>query len=150
MSTFKDVFSYESIEHHEDFPDRDSDTYVNCIMLKTISKLHEGQHVPFICVSLEFITDDQSEYLYDNEFVKPFPFVYRVSYDVNQGEFEHIASLSTTQSRRTERTTQCLPVVYYDCEMLQTVGSFEAGEEYPYIIVVTSLFAFDEEGNLCI
>ena len=141
MTTFKGAFSYENIEYHTDFPDRDSDTYVSCMMLKDVGFLTKGQFVPFICVSLEFIADDQCEYLYDNEFVKPFPFIYRTSYEASDVANEE-------NSRRSERASECQRTVYYDCEMLQNVGSFQVGEEYPYITVVTSLFAFDEEGHI--
>jgi hypothetical protein len=141
MTTFKDVFSYESLEYYTDFPDRDSDTYVNCMMLKNVGFLSKGQFVPFICVSLEFSADDQIEYLYDREFVKPFPFIYRTSYEPSDVANED-------NRRRANRASECQRTVYYDCEMLQNVGSFQLGEEYPYITVTTSLFAFDEEGKI--
>jgi hypothetical protein len=138
--TFNDIFSYEHIEYYKDYPDRDSDTYVNCVMLKSVGHLTEGQSVPFICVSMEIMADDQAEYLYDRELVPPFPFIYRTSKEVSD----------CIGSNRTDRAAQCKHAVYYDCEFLQDIGSFQSGEEYPYIRVVTSLFAFDKAGQLMI
>jgi hypothetical protein len=137
---FKDLFSYTSIELCKDFPERDSDSYVDCVMLKTVDDLMEGQHIPFICVSLELISDDLHSYLYDRDSEPPFPFIYKYSsVDVTE-EYEG--------SNRTDRAYQYQEVIYYDCEMLQDVGEFIKGEEYSNIIVIMSLFAFNDKGEL--
>ncbi len=137
---FKDMFSYTSIERCKDFPERDSDSYVDCVMLKTIDDLMEGQEIPFICVSLELVSDDLHSYLYDRDIEPPFPFIYKSS-SVDETECYE-------GSNRTDRAYQCQEVIYYDCEMLQDVGEFKKGEVYSHIIVIMSLFAFNDNGEL--
>ncbi len=140
--TFKDIFSYKSIELCKDFPERDSDSYVDCVMLKSLDGLQEGQRIPFICVSVELVSGDIHTYLYDKDIQPPFPFTYKTS--SNGVECPPLDELSN----RTERAFQDKEVVYYDCEMLQDIGDFTVGEEYAYIIVITSLFAFNDNGEL--
>ena len=136
---FKDMFSYTSIELCKDFPERDSDSYVDCVMLKTIDDLMEGQHVPFICVSQELVSDSLHAYLYDRDIEPPFPFIYKSSSVDEKEEYEG--------SNRKDRAYQYQEVIYYECEMLQDVGEFEKGEVYSHIIVIMSLFAFNDKGE---
>ena len=123
--TFNELFTYETIERCKDFPERDSDSYINCIMLNTVNSLKAGQHIPYICVGMELVHEDQHQFLYDRDIKPPFPFTYKYS-------------------QRTS-DTEC---VYYECKMLQDVGEFLTDEEYPQITVLYSLYAFDEEDEL--
>ena len=146
--TFKDAFSYTSIELCKDFPERDSDSYVDCVMLKTVDDLQEGQHIPFICISQELVSDGLHSYLYDRDIEPPFPFIYKYS-SVDENEDSSVDENEEYEgSNRTDRAYQYQEVIYYDCEMLQDVGEFEKGEVYSHIIVITSLFAFNDKGEL--
>jgi hypothetical protein len=85
-----------------------------------------GQKVPVIGVSMELVTNDPMDgyavtHFYDRD-IPTFPFSYK-EYDATSG-------------------------LYMECEMLQDIGAFKAGQKYSYLGIVYELFGYDENDNL--
>lgn len=141
---FQNIFKYKTFESCENYPEGDSDSYNDCIMLMDVGNLNQGTYVPSISIGMILYTFDMNglyrneEYLYDN----------MINKNEKTNNLNSFHDVFTYEQKFDNMNHTFHPYSYHNCKMLKDIGSFKKGSTYSQIAIGGQLIGFNNNDQV--
>ncbi len=141
---FQNIFKYKTFESCEDYPERDSDSYNDCIMLMDIGNLKQGTYVPAISIGMILYIFDMDgfylneDYLYDN----------MINKNEKTSDVKSYYDIFTYEQKFDNMNHKFHQYSYHNCTMLKDVGSLKKGSIYSQIAIGGEIIGFNNNDEI--
>jgi hypothetical protein len=145
-SNFQNIFKYKTLESCENYQDRDSDSYNDCIMMMDVGKVKKETYIPSISMAMILYTYDMNGlylkegYLYDN--------MLNMNKKYHNHNINTFYDIFTYEQKFENKNHKYHEYSYHNCKMLKDIGPLKKDSFQSQIAIGVQLFGFTNNDEI--